>query len=47
VQQSVIRGFRHGESVELYNLAIDPSEKHNLAAEKPERVKAMQSGYGI
>ncbi|HMU61791.1 MAG TPA: sulfatase-like hydrolase/transferase [Gemmatimonadales bacterium] len=26
---------------ELYNLAADPSERHNLAAEQPERVKAM------
>jgi len=26
---------------ELYNLAADPSERHDLAAEQPERVKAM------
>ncbi|MCX7011358.1 MAG: arylsulfatase [Candidatus Sumerlaeota bacterium] len=29
--------------VELYNLATDISEKHNFAAEQPERVKAMRA----
>jgi arylsulfatase A-like enzyme len=29
-------------AVELYNLAQDPSEKNNLAAENPERVAALQ-----
>ena len=29
--------------VELFNLAKDPGEKHNLAAEQPERVKDMQA----
>ena len=28
--------------VELYNLAQDPSEKTNLAAEQPEKVAALQ-----
>ena len=29
-------------SVELYNIAQDPSEKHNLAAEHPEQVATLQ-----
>ena len=29
--------------MELYDLATDPGEKHNLAAEQPERVKEMQT----
>ena len=29
-------------SVELYNLAQDPSEKNNLAAANPDKVAAMQ-----
>lgn len=29
--------------MELYDLSHDPGEKHNLAAEQPERVKAMQA----
>jgi len=29
-------------SVDLYNLAQDPSEKNNLAAANPDRVVAMQ-----
>lgn len=29
--------------VELYDLAKDPGEKHNLAVEQPERVKEMQT----
>jgi hypothetical protein len=29
-------------SVDLYNLAQDPSETNNLAAQYPERVAAMQ-----
>jgi len=29
-------------SVDLYNLAQDPSEKHNLAAAQPEKVAALQ-----
>lgn len=42
-------GFRQGnwklvsrEKPELFNLAEDPGEKHNLAAQYPERVQAMQ-----
>ena len=31
--------------VQLYNLATDLGEKHNLAAEQPERVAAMQTLY--
>ena len=30
-------------AVELYNLATDPEEKHDLAAEQPERVKELQT----
>ena len=29
-------------SVELYNIAQDPSEKNNLAAQNPEKVAALQ-----
>ena len=29
-------------SVELYNLAADPGQRHNLASAHPERVKTMQ-----
>ena len=30
-----------GEKAELYDLATDPHEEHNLAAEQPERVSAL------
>jgi arylsulfatase A-like enzyme len=32
---------RRGEKVELYNLAIDPSESHNVAAEHPDVTKRL------
>ena len=28
----------------LYDLASDPSESHNLAAEKPEKLRSMMQG---
>lgn len=31
--------------VELFNLANDVSEKHNLASEQPEKLKALQAQY--
>jgi arylsulfatase A-like enzyme len=34
-----------GAGVELFNLAQDLSEKHNLAAEQPEKVKELRSRY--
>lgn len=34
-----------GEIVELFNLADDPSEKHNLAVEKPEKLAEMRARY--
>lgn len=34
--------FYHWDEVELYNLAADPGERHNLAAEKPELVKQIR-----
>jgi arylsulfatase A-like enzyme len=38
----VSRG-REGRAVELFDLAADPSEKRDLAAERPETVSALQS----
>ena len=32
-----------GESIELFNLAADPSEKTNLAAKEPERVRELRA----
>jgi len=34
-----------GDDVELFNLADDISEKHNLAAENPEKVKELRTRY--
>jgi arylsulfatase A-like enzyme len=34
---------RDGESVELFNLAADPYEKTNLAAEQPEKVHELKA----
>jgi len=34
-----------GEKVELYDIAYDPGEKVNLAAEQPERAQAMAALY--
>src|SRR5262249_32629971 len=34
-----------GAAVELFNLAEDPSEKNNLAAKHPEKVKELRTGY--
>ena len=31
--------------MELFNLAQDLSEKHNLAAENPEKVKELRARY--
>ncbi len=33
------------ESVELFNLAQDPAEKHNRAADQPDKVKDLRSRY--
>jgi arylsulfatase A-like enzyme len=35
------RGQRHDAQPHLYNLDDDPGERHNLAAEQPDRVKDM------
>lgn len=35
-----------GDKVELYDLIDDPGEKSNLAADKPDQVKLMQTAYG-
>ena len=35
------------ETVELFNMADDPYEKKNLAAEKPEKVKQMRDRYEV
>jgi arylsulfatase A-like enzyme len=34
-----------GPDVQLYDLAADIGERHNLAAEQPERVAAMKAAY--
>jgi arylsulfatase A-like enzyme len=34
-------------AVELFNLAQDLSEKHNLAAEQPEKVKELRARYDV
>ena len=41
------KGARKGQppSVELFNLAQDLSEKHNLAAAEPEKVKELRARY--
>jgi arylsulfatase A-like enzyme len=43
VNPAEFRGKAKPNPVELYNLAADPGEKHDLAAIQPERVKAMQA----
>jgi hypothetical protein len=37
------KGTKAGDAVELFNLANDPSEKTNLAAQQPERVRNMRA----
>ncbi len=37
------RGRAKGDGIALYNLASDPSEKNDLAAQQPERVTAMRA----
>jgi arylsulfatase A-like enzyme len=34
-----------GDDVELFNLADDPAEKHNLATKNPEKVKELRERY--
>lgn len=36
---------KSGQRVELFNLAEDPNEKQNLAAEQPEKVQALRARY--
>ncbi|MEO7319055.1 MAG: sulfatase-like hydrolase/transferase [Chthoniobacteraceae bacterium] len=43
INPAEFRSSAKSEPVELYNLAEDLGEKHNLAAANPERVKAMQA----
>ncbi len=43
INPAEFRSSAKSEPVELYNVAEDLGEKHNLAAENPERVKAMQA----
>lgn len=38
---------RWGENLELYDLANDPGETNDLAAEKPELLDRMRADYGI
>jgi arylsulfatase A-like enzyme len=41
------KGRQSGESVELFNLAQDPSEKTNLATQHPDKVKELQARYDL
>jgi arylsulfatase A-like enzyme len=36
---------KSGQRFELFNLAGDPNEKRNLAAEQPEKVQALRGRY--
>lgn len=36
-----------GEVVELFNLATDPGEKKNLAAENPDKLKELRTRYDV
>ena len=39
------KGGEDGPDIQLYDLATDIGEQHNLAAEQPERVAAMKAAY--
>lgn len=39
------RSRKAGPRVELFNLAEDPNEKRNLAAEQPEKLQALRARY--
>jgi arylsulfatase A len=39
------KGGEDGPDLQLYDLAADIGEEHNLAAEQPERVAAMKAAY--
>jgi len=39
------RAQQAGDNVELFNLASDPYEKKNLAAEQPEKLKDLRARY--
>jgi len=39
------RSRKSGQRIELFNLAEDPNEKRNLAAEQPEKVQALRGRY--
>jgi arylsulfatase A-like enzyme len=39
------RSRKSGQRVELFNLAEDPNETRNLAAEQPEKVQALRGRY--
>jgi hypothetical protein len=44
VDVEVPRGEKH-VTIELYNLADDPLEEHNVAAEQADRVQAMEAAF--
>ena len=39
--KGVINNYRNGGEMELYNLAEDPAEQHNIASEHPDIVAAL------
>jgi hypothetical protein len=39
------KGGDEGPDVQLYDLEADLGERRNLAAEEPERVRAMKAAY--
>ncbi len=47
VNPQEFRGKVESSPLELYNLANDPGEQHNLVSEQPERVKIMKARLAV
>jgi arylsulfatase A-like enzyme len=41
------RGEAARETIELFNLAVDPNETHDLAAENPEKLAVLRARYDV